>query len=98
MSVAALIVAAGCETYPPPTPPPPPPQQFRAAPPSPADIKAMVKAGVSDEVIMSQIRNTHAAYRLTTAEILDLKANNVSEKVIDFMINSPNLYQQAPPR
>jgi len=56
-----------------------------------ADIKALAKAGVSDEVIISQIRNSRVVYRLTTAEIIDLKDSGVSQKVIDFMINSPSL-------
>jgi len=53
-----------------------------------ADVKAMAKAGVSDEVIMSQIRSSRAVYRLTTAEIIDLKDSGVSQRVIDFMINA----------
>jgi len=53
-----------------------------------ADVKALAKAGLSDEVILSHIRNSHAVYRLTTAEIIDLKGSGVSEKVIDFMINT----------
>lgn len=61
-----------------------------------ADIKALAKAGVSDEVIISQIRNSHVAYRLTTAEIIDLKEAGVSEKVIDFMINTPSMYPPPP--
>ena len=63
-----------------------------------ADVKALAKAGVSDEVIISQIRNSHAVYRLTTAEIIDLKDAGVSERVIDFMINTPTLYPPPPPR
>ncbi len=62
-----------------------------------ADIKALARAGVSDEVILSQIRNSHTVYRLSTAEIIDLKDSGVSEKVIDFMINTPNLVGAAPP-
>ena len=62
-----------------------------------ADIKALAKAGVSDEVIISQIRNSHTAYRLTTSEIIDLKESSVTERVIDFMINTPNLYPPPPP-
>jgi len=61
-----------------------------------ADIKALTKSGVSDEVIISQIRQSRVAYRLTTAEIIDLKDAGVSEKVIDFMINTPSLYSTAP--
>ena len=63
-----------------------------------ADIKALAKAGVSDEVIVSQIRNSRVVYRLTTAEIIDLKDAGVSEKVIDFMINTPSLYPPPSPR
>ena len=62
-----------------------------------ADIKALSKAGVSAEVIISQIRNAHTVYRLSTAEIIDLKDSGVSERVIDYMINTPSLYP-APPR
>jgi outer membrane lipoprotein SlyB len=53
-----------------------------------ADIKAMAKAGVSDEVIISQIRNSHTVYHLSTSDIIDLKNSGVSEPVIDFMINT----------
>jgi hypothetical protein len=60
-----------------------------------ADIKALATAGLSDEVILSHIRNSHAVYRLTTAEIIDLKNSGVSDKVIDFMINSPSTRQTA---
>jgi hypothetical protein len=63
-----------------------------------ADIKALVKAGMSDEVIMSQIRNSRTVYRLSTVEIIDLKDSGVSERVIDFMINTPSLYPAPPPR
>jgi hypothetical protein len=53
-----------------------------------ADVKALATAGLSDEVILSHIRNSQPVYHLTTAEIIDLKKSGVSEKVIDFMINT----------
>ena len=62
-----------------------------------ADIKALVRSGVSDDIIISQIRNSRTVYRLSTAEILDLKDAGVSNRVIDFMINSPSLYPPPPP-
>ncbi|MGA2602665.1 MAG: YXWGXW repeat-containing protein [Verrucomicrobiia bacterium] len=64
-----------------------------------ADIKELAKAGVSDEVIISQIRNSHSVYQLSTAEIIDLKDSGVSERVIDFMINTASFggYGSAPP-
>jgi hypothetical protein len=78
------------------TPPPPPrvqeqvpiqrnePRQSIAV----ADVKALATAGLSDEVILSHLRNSQAVYHLTTAEIIDLKNSGVSEKIIDYMINT----------
>jgi hypothetical protein len=86
----------GCET-PRQRPAPPPPPQYRAQPMSLPDIKMLAKSGVSDEVILSQIRNSHTVYRLSAADILDLKDAGVSEKVIDFMINTPSLYRSSRP-
>ncbi|HVM59959.1 MAG TPA: YXWGXW repeat-containing protein [Verrucomicrobiae bacterium] len=62
-----------------------------------ADVKELARAGVSDEVIISQIRNSHSVYQLSTAEIIDLKNSGVSERVIDFMINTSSGYNVAPP-
>jgi hypothetical protein len=53
-----------------------------------ADVKALAKAGLSDDVILSHLRNSRAVYHLTTSEIIDLKQSGVSEKIIDFMINT----------
>jgi len=57
-----------------------------------SDVKALTKGGIGDDVILSQIRSTHSVFRLTTADILDLKKSEVREKVIDFMINTANLH------
>ena len=62
-----------------------------------ADVKALAKAGVSDEIIISQIHNSRTVYRLGTADIIDLKNSGVSERVIDFMINTPSSAVAAPP-
>ncbi len=59
------------------------------------DVKALVKAGISDDLVISQIRNSRTVYHLTTADIIDLKNSGVSEKVIDFMINTPTQVQSA---
>jgi hypothetical protein len=77
---------------------PPPPPRAQQPPPTQrsdpgqsinvADVKALANAGLSDEVILSHIRNFQTVYHLTTAEIIDLKKSGVSEKVIDFMINT----------
>jgi len=53
-----------------------------------ADVKAMAQAGVSDEIIIAQIRNSHTIYHLSSAEIIELKNAGVSNQVLDFMINT----------
>jgi outer membrane lipoprotein SlyB len=77
-----------------------------------ADVKALAKAGISEEVIISQIKSSHTIYHLSTADIIDLRDSGVTDKVINFMISSPSLWggtsdapaqssmvvvQQAPP-
>jgi hypothetical protein len=54
-----------------------------------ADVKALAQAKVSDDVIISQIRNSRTVYHLSAADIIDLRNSGVSENVIDFMINTP---------
>lgn len=56
-----------------------------------ADIKALASAKISDDVIISQIRNSRTVYHLSAADIIDLHNSGVSDKVVDFMINTPNL-------
>ena len=54
-----------------------------------ADVKALAQAGVSDDVIISQIRNSHTVYHLSAADIIDLRNAGVSNPVMDCMINTP---------
>ena len=54
-----------------------------------ADVKALAQAKLSDDVIISQIRNSRTVYHLSTADIIDLRNSGVSEGVIVFMINTP---------
>ena len=60
-----------------------------------ADIKALAAAKVSDDVIISQIRNSHTIFRLSTSDIIDLHNSGVSENVINLMINTPSLVGDA---
>ena len=55
-----------------------------------ADVKALVKAGVTEEVIIAQIQNSHTVYHLSAADIIDLRDAGVTDKIIDYMINSPS--------
>ncbi len=61
-----------------------------------ADIKALARAGINDDVIISQIRNSHTVYHLSAADIIDLRDAGVSNRVIDFMINTPSTVGSAP--
>ena len=54
------------------------------------DVQALSRAGIGDDLIISQIRNSRTIYHLTTADIIALKNSGVSERVIDFMINTPS--------
>jgi hypothetical protein len=55
-----------------------------------ADIKAMVAAQVGDDVIISQIQSTRSIYHLSAADIIDLHNAGVSEKLVQYMINTSN--------
>ena len=56
-------------------------------------MKAFVKAGIADEVIISQMKQYKAVFHLTTAQIIDLKESGVSNKVLDFMVNTAGTTQ-----
>jgi outer membrane lipoprotein SlyB len=61
-----------------------------------ADVKALAVASVSDDVIISQIRNSRTVYHLSAADIIDLRNAGVSNRVIEFMINTPGTYGAMP--
>jgi hypothetical protein len=69
------------------------PKVAQSHPVTVADVEALTKAGMGDDVIISQIRTSGAAYRLNAADIIDLHNAGVSNRVIQYMINSP---AQAP--
>lgn len=54
------------------------------------DIKNMSRAGLSDDVIISQISATKSVFYLSTADIIDLKKSGVSQRVINDMIETGN--------
>lgn len=62
-----------------------------------ADIKAMARAAVSDDVIISQIISSHTVFRLSAADIIDLHNSGVSDRVVNYMINTPGTATAAPP-
>ena len=52
------------------------------------DVKALAHAGISEDVIISQIKNSHTVFRLSSADIIDLRDSGVSDKVVNYMINT----------
>jgi uncharacterized protein YcfJ len=61
------------------------------APLSLSDVKAMTKAQVSDDTIIAQIVNSRTVYHLNATDIIDLHASGVSQRVIDFMVNTQSM-------
>ncbi len=51
-------------------------------------IIAMSKNGSPDDLIISEIKRTKSTYKLTASTITYLKNNNVSDAVIDFMLQT----------
>ncbi len=54
------------------------------------DICALSKSGLKDSLIIQQIQETHSYFYLSTAEISFLKKSGVSQKVIEYMIQTGN--------
>jgi len=52
------------------------------------DVEALAKNGVNDDIIIAQIQNTRSVFHLTSGEIIDLKDSGVSEKVIEYMMQT----------
>ncbi|MGH7939987.1 MAG: YMGG-like glycine zipper-containing protein [Limisphaerales bacterium] len=55
-----------------------------------ADVEALSRAKVSNDVIISQIQNSHTVYHLSPQDIINLHSAGVSDKVVNFMIATVN--------
>jgi len=62
-----------------------------------ADVKALAKAGISEDVIISQIKSSRTVFHLSAADIIELRDAGVSDKVVNYMINTPSTVGDAPP-
>lgn len=63
--------------------------QSQTHPLSVADVESLANAGMSDSVIISQIKNSGTSYRLSAVDIIALHNAHVSDNVIEHMINTP---------
>ena len=52
------------------------------------DILKLKQAGFSEEFLLNKIRQENVSYRLTTEEILELRAAGLSEAVLETMLRS----------
>ena len=83
----------------------PPPAAAPVNPMSMADVKALVKAGVGEDIIITQIQTSHSVFHLSANDIIDLRDAGVTDRVMNFMINTANaapaaaapVIDQAPP-
>ncbi|MCE9619591.1 MAG: YXWGXW repeat-containing protein [Planctomycetes bacterium] len=101
-AVSVFLASNGCAstTYSPPSrilmgavagsQPAPQPIQPAAQgrPLSVADVKSLAKAGISEDIIISQVRASGSTYSLSAADIIDLRDAGVSNRTLDCMINA----------
>lgn len=77
MILAATILLTGCAT---PTPRPPPLVQ--------TDIISMTKAGLTDEDIMRRIDGTRTVFQLNADDVVFLRKEGVSDRVVTYMLDT----------
>lgn len=59
------------------------------------DVEALAGAKVTDDVIIAQIQNSHTVYHLAANDIIGLHNAGVSDRVVNFMINTPSTVTPA---
>ena len=59
----------------------------QALPAGVQDVIKLAQAGVSEDVILAQIKNSPATYNLTADQIIELKIDGVSQPVIKALLN-----------
>ena len=76
--VLITLTLVGCATN---RPPPPPPL-------TQADVISMVKGGLTDEDIMRRIDDTHTVFRLSSDDVVRLRNEGLSERLVNFMLDT----------
>ena len=77
---AVNLLVVGVTTCPAQSPPP-------NLPPGVQDVVKLAHAGISDDVILAQIKNQGAFYNLTTDQILYLNSQGVSQPVMKALVS-----------
>ena len=52
------------------------------------EVKQLSKNGVPDNTIINRIRDTHSVFHLTREQTIDLANAGVSQRVIDYMVET----------
>ncbi len=60
----------------------------RPTPLTQADVISMVKAGVADEEILKRIDATRTVFRLGSDDVVLLRREGVSDRVVNYMLDS----------
>ena len=60
------------------------------------DIIRLAKAGLSEDIIIQQIRKNRRAFDLSTQQLIALKAANVSDRIIQVMLDPSKAEMPAP--
>jgi hypothetical protein len=55
------------------------------------DIKELSRKGVDDTIILEHLRESGGIYRLTADEVSELRAAGVSDRVINYLLRTPEL-------
>ena len=53
------------------------------------DLEELGSRGVPEDVILAHLQRSNAAYRLTTSDVLRLREAGVTDRVIDYLLASP---------
>jgi len=80
------VLTAGCATTP------------RPQPLTQADIMSMVKAGMTEEEIIRRIDATRTVFRLSSDDVINLRKEGVSDRVVNYMLDTYTRYIAAEQR
>jgi hypothetical protein len=80
------LLAIGCATTP------------RPLPLTQGDIVSMTKLGLTDEDIMRRIDATRTVFRLSSEDVVRLRNEGVSDRVVNYMLDSYTRYALAEQR
>jgi hypothetical protein len=83
---AFAILGAGCKTTPPPTPL------------TQTDIISMTKTGMTDQEIINRIDATRTVFRLSADNVVTLRQEGVSDRVVTYMLDTYTRFAVAEER